>query len=452
MIKNLRFVLLSMLMMLGGKMMAESQTVTFDFTGEEAYGMTLLSGSASAYNEDGTACKEGAVTLVLNGNTRWWKANSGNQLRFYKGSSMTLSVDNGNITEIKLNATAPANFEAEGYSNGVWTGSSSSVEIACIISKSNTPITSIEVTYSSEGGGEPVVVEPEQNDGTLEKPYTVAEAQALLAAFEAGQTTEGDVYVAGKVSEIEDINIDYGNATFYISDNGETEGRLYVYRVRYLENKTFARLDQLKVGDEVVICGQLVAYNGKDGVVPEMKGFVYSVNGVTKDEVSVEPEKEVISVSKALEIIDALEDGKTTAETYRVEGIVLDTPDFQRNQDGQLYGNVNFDMVEEQGGNVLTVYRAKDVDNVNFTEETINKFAANDKVVVEGQLQKYVKNDKVTPEITKGHIVSVEKAIVDSIETVKAEQNANAVYNLQGQRVQNAVKGLYIVGGKKVLF
>ena len=49
------------------------------------------------------------------------------------------------------------------------------------------------------------------------------------------------------------------------------------------------------------------------------------------------------------------------------------------------------------------------------------------------------------------------KFIVDGktttgIETVKAEQNANAIYNLQGQRVQNAVKGLYIVGGKKVLF
>ena len=39
----------------------------------------------------------------------------------------------------------------------------------------------------------------------------------------------------------------------------------------------------------------------------------------------------------------------------------------------------------------------------------------------------------------------------DAIEGVKAENEQQAIYNLAGQRVQKAVKGIYIVNGKKVL-
>ncbi len=38
-----------------------ADTKTFDFTGSEAYGMTLLSGSTSEYNADPCTLKEGDV-------------------------------------------------------------------------------------------------------------------------------------------------------------------------------------------------------------------------------------------------------------------------------------------------------------------------------------------------------------------------------------------------------
>ena len=131
------------------------------------------------------------------------------------------------------------------------------------------------------------------------------------------------------------------------------------------------------------------------------------------------PEIQEINVAKALEIIAALEDGKTTADAYKVTGYVVGDPDFQRKTDGSLYGNVNFEMADNQGGtSTLTVFRAKDFENANFTEETINRFKAGDLVVVQGKLQKYVKNEVVTPELTNGYLISVTTPISSDTWTV----------------------------------
>ncbi len=120
-----------------------------------------------------------------------------------------------------------------------------------------------------------------------------------------------------------------------------------------------------------------------------------------------------ITVAKALEIINALENGKTTSEVYKVKGFVVGTPDFQRKGDGTLYGNVNFTMADEVKTSALTVtaFRCKDLENKNFTEETINRIKSGDAVVVEGNLQKYVAADNiVTPEIKNCFLVSVTAA------------------------------------------
>lgn len=143
-----------------------------------------------------------------------------------------------------------------------------------------------------------------------------------------------------------------------------------------------------------------------------------------------EPEPEpvaadTLTVAQALAIIDALENGKTTAETYFVKGYVVGDPDFQRNGSGALYGNVNFTMADEQGGTtLLTVYRAKGFDNANFTEETISQLKADDVVVLNGKLQKYVKNEEITPELTGGHLVTV-NGTVPQVKPVDLKTAAN---------------------------
>lgn len=115
-----------------------------------------------------------------------------------------------------------------------------------------------------------------------------------------------------------------------------------------------------------------------------------------------------ISVAKALEITNALENGKTTTEEYKVKGFIVGTPEFQRKADNTLYGNVNLTIADEKGGSTtLTIFRGKYFNDANFTEETITTLKEGDEVVFQGKLQKYVKDEVITPELTSCYLISV---------------------------------------------
>ena len=112
------------------------------------------------------------------------------------------------------------------------------------------------------------------------------------------------------------------------------------------------------------------------------------------------------TVAEALEVINALENGATTAGKFYVKGFVVGTPDIQKKEDGTFYGNANFTIADTKGGtDLLTCYRLKGIDNANIESEDYIK--EDDELVVMGQLQKYVKNEVVTPEVKSGHIVSI---------------------------------------------
>ena len=142
----------------------------------------------------------------------------------------------------------------------------------------------------------------------------------------------------------------------------------------------------------------------------------------------LEPIKEKKTVAEALGIINALENGKTTAEVYQVKGFLVGTPDFQRKADGTLYGNVNLDIADEKGGSVkLTVYQGKSYDNEAFTEETISLIEEGDEVVFQGKLQKYVKDGIVTPRFTNCFLISVKKGNTRIIQFADANVKALCV-------------------------
>ena len=98
---------------------------------------------------------------------------------------------------------------------------------------------------------------------TPETAYTVAKAKELIAA---GEGLDTKVYVGGTISSIKEVSTSYGNATYNISDDGTTASELVVFRGYYLENAKFTAEDQIKVGDVVIVYGQLTSYNGTDEV------------------------------------------------------------------------------------------------------------------------------------------------------------------------------------------
>lgn len=112
----------------------------------------------------------------------------------------------------------------------------------------NSASSSYTLTIKAEATGD---------ENSADNPYTVAEAQAL---FDNEALPADFVFVKGIVSSITEVSTQFGNATYYISDDGTESGQLLVYRGKYLDGDTFTSEDQLQVGDTVVVYGNLILY------------------------------------------------------------------------------------------------------------------------------------------------------------------------------------------------
>lgn len=134
----------------------------------------------------------------------------------------------------------------------------------------------------SERSGEPT------GDGTLANPFNVAGILAFTNALADNAKSESDIYFKGKVSKIVNNYVadNYGNATFYVSEDGTENGQFYCYRALYLGNQKYTNGNLLKVGDEVIICGKVTKYVGSKGdPTPETvqnEAYLYSLNGSTE--------------------------------------------------------------------------------------------------------------------------------------------------------------------------
>ena len=127
------------------------------------------------------------------------------------------------------------------------------------------------VEILENGGDTPT---PTIEGGTIEDPYTVAEA---LQIINDGTYTSAKVYVTGKISEIKEINTEYGNATYFISDDGTKTTQLQVFRGTSLGGEKFQETDELAVGDKVTVYGTLTMYQN---TTPEITGSqLYELNG-----------------------------------------------------------------------------------------------------------------------------------------------------------------------------
>lgn len=119
----------------------------------------------------------------------------------------------------------------------------------------------------TEGGGDTPAPGEAKGDGTQANPYNAAGANKAASALTADGKQE-NVYVSGIISKIGEINTSYGNATYYISEDGTTTSEQFeIYRGYYTNGDKFTSADQLKVGQKVTVLGTLVNYMGN---TPEM--------------------------------------------------------------------------------------------------------------------------------------------------------------------------------------
>lgn len=113
----------------------------------------------------------------------------------------------------------------------------------------------------------------EVNDGSLERPYTAAEA---IAVIDSG-TGLTDKYVKGIVKATPSFNATYSSLTYDIESGGKT---LYIYSGKDLGNADFVGAEDLKAGDMVVVLGTLKKYNKTYEL--DKNNYLISINGETQ--------------------------------------------------------------------------------------------------------------------------------------------------------------------------
>ena len=129
-----------------------------------------------------------------------------------------------------------------------------------------------------------LIEEEEIGYGTLESPFSPIIANIFVGgSLQSGETTTEDYYVKGIISNIKyTFNEQYGTATFFISKDGQNDYTFQCYSVFFLGNKSWVEGNtQIKLGDEVIVCGKLTNYQGTTPETASKKAYIYSLNGVT---------------------------------------------------------------------------------------------------------------------------------------------------------------------------
>ena len=151
------------------------------------------------------------------------------------------------------------------------------------ISKAVAAVGDESITISAEYGGmkKELVVAVKvadsstvQHQGTLEDPYTGADAAIIASGLEHNTPTEQSYYIQGAVESITEYSSQYGNFTFTI------DGGFLCYRLKKGSSKANFAEDDLKVGDTVLVYAQIMRFYEKN----ETKdGYVAKINGVDQD-------------------------------------------------------------------------------------------------------------------------------------------------------------------------
>lgn len=130
---------------------------------------------------------------------------------------------------------------------------------------------------TESGGGSDITGTP-KGTGTKDDPFNSVAANQMASKLAANAKTDKQYYIKGKVVSVkEPFSAQYGNASFYISDDGKAEGQFLVFRTLYLGNEKWTEgKTNVAVGDEVVVCGSLTNYMGN---TPEtVQGETYLVS------------------------------------------------------------------------------------------------------------------------------------------------------------------------------
>lgn len=179
-------------------------------------------------------------------------------------------------------------------------------------------------------------------------------------------------------------------------------------------------------------------FEGNDEYEAAKVSYELTVKAASTVNIKNTPET-AYTVAKALELINAGEG--LDAKVY-VKGQITSIKEVSAS-----FGNATYDISDDAtAANKLTVYRGYFYDNKHFTSN--DQIKVGDVVVVYGKLVNYNNN---TPQVTNSSIYSL-NGVVSGVDNITVDKNVNApAYNLAGQRVNDAYKGIVVKNGKKYM-
>lgn len=252
--------------------------------------------------------------------------------------------------------------------------------------------------------------EKSEGSGTVEDPYTVKGVIDYIGTL-GTEVSPTAVYIKGKVQAITltyAASGTYGNARFTMIDEGGSDP-FTAYNVLYLGNKKWATgQDDIKEGDEVIVCSKVYNYNGK---TPETStgGYLYSLNGVTgggagdeaKGTGTLEDPYNPAGIAAAVANLTwtSTTDYQTTDPVY-VKGKISKIAEKGTFTEGGTYGNATFYITEtgEETGTEFYAYRILYLNNKKFASGQTD-IKKGDEVVIYGKMMNYRGN---TPETASG--------------------------------------------------
>ena len=255
------------------------------------------------------------------------------------------------------------------------------------------------------GGGE---TGEAKGSGTLEDPYNPAAASAAASALAADAKSDMAYYIKGKVVSVkEEFSSTYGNASFYISEDGSSKGQFYIFRALYLGNRKWTSSDaQIKEGDEVIVYAKLTNFKGNTPETVQGETYLYSLNGKTEGGDNPEPQPSgeasgdgtlanPYNSVAANNIASALALGEKTADAYYIKGKIVSV----KEKFGAQYGNASF-YISDDGTSAgqFYVFRALYFGNQKWVDGN-NQIKVGDEVVIYAKLTNYQGN---TPETAQG--------------------------------------------------
>jgi hypothetical protein len=280
---------------------------------------------------------------------------------------------------------------------------------------------------------------------TQDKPYTTAEAKALVD--DPLSILTETVYVKGIVSKIDALTED-GALTYWL-DNDSFE----VYQGLDLEGAKFQDKNGVHKGDTVVVKGTITLYKG---TYEFAAGSEVVELGKNKDAVDIKDPSNTAetaySVTASIAIVKEGSDVWDLDKSFFVKGIVTKTPSYASSKKAITFGVRDVTNVTDS----LQVYQVKGLENSEIADEETGKayVKEGDEVVLYGKVV-YNESKKHYEIAAGGYIYSI-NGVTSGIEEVKTEENVAdtevEIYNILGQKVETMdAKGIYFVNGKKVI-